>query len=85
MNQRFRFFSQSFCTTNGFLLLFTLSLFASWACGVKAPPLPPLPVTPQQADRQEEEEKSPSPQLSPQASPSPSVGAKPAPKSPSKK
>jgi predicted small lipoprotein YifL len=35
----------------GFILI--IALFQA-ACGVKAPPLPPLPVTAQQAERQEQ-------------------------------
>jgi hypothetical protein len=49
-------------------ILVVVSLFATWACGVKSPPLPPLPVTPQQSDSLETRSSSPVPTASPEAS-----------------
>ncbi len=43
-------------------LFIYLAFFTLTACGVKLPPLPPLPVTPQQAERTH---PIPTPQISP--------------------
>jgi predicted small lipoprotein YifL len=53
-----------------FLILASIQLVALLSgCGVKGLPLPPLPVTPQQADLQQN--RTPQPITSPAPSPSP--------------
>lgn len=53
--------------------LITTTLFISTACGVKGPPLPPIPVTPAQSELPRN--AGPNPEVEPTPKPSPQEGA----------